>query len=368
MHAAPHSIRTWLSQRLGLHYPIIQAPMAGGPTTPALVAAVGAAGGLGSFGFAYTDADGMKQQVAAVRAATSAPIHINLFVENEPAPPTAQELEAALRALQPMYEAVGVPVPTAVEPPYAPDFEAQLEAAIELRPAVLSMHFRQITPAHIAAAHARGIVLAASATSLAEAWYIESLGVDLVIAQGAEAGGHRGTFIGPAEDSMIGTAALVRLIARNCALPVVAAGGIMDGAGLAAALALGACGAQLGTAFLPVEESGAAEVHKRALFERSDAGTTITRAFSGRPARSIRNAFVDRAEAERLPVLPFPIQNKATGPLRAAAARQGNADYVSLWAGQAYPLARRMSAAELVHAIAAEYHEAARALIRAAGE
>jgi nitronate monooxygenase len=122
----------------------------------------------------------------------------------------------------------------------------------------------------------------------------------------------------------------------------------------------------MGTAFLPVEESGAPEAHKRALFERSDAGTTITRAFSGRPARGIRNAFIERAQAEHMPVLAFPIQNKATAPLRAAAAKQGNADYVSLWAGQAYPLARRMSATDLVHTIAEEYHDVVRKLIQSA--
>jgi nitronate monooxygenase len=140
----------------------------------------------------------------------------------------------------------------------------------------------------------------------------------------------------------------------------------MDGAGLAAVLALGACGAQIGTAFLTVDESGAPDVHKQALFDASDSATTITRAFSGRPARGIRNAYIRRAEAGDFPILPFPIQNKATGPLRAAAAKQGNADYVSLWAGQAYTLARKMSAGELVAAIVEEYDEAAQELIRAA--
>src|SRR5512139_1382815 len=181
----PRSIRTWLSERLGLRYPIIQAPMAGGPTTPALVAAVGNAGALGSFGFAYTDAKAMREQMQAARSLTSAPIHINLFVENPPAPPSADQVQVALRALRPMYETLGVLPPESVEPPYAPDFDAQLEAVLELQPAVLSMHFRQLTREHIGEAHARGIVLAASATSLAEARHIESLGVDFVIAQGA---------------------------------------------------------------------------------------------------------------------------------------------------------------------------------------
>jgi len=181
----PRPIRTWLCERLGLRYPIIQAPMAGGPTTPALVAAVGNAGALGSFGFAYTEAQAMRSQMQAARSLTAAPIHINLFVENAPAQPGAVEMQAALQALRPIYETLGVPPLERVEAPYAPDFAAQLEAALELQPAVLSMHFRQLTPEHIREAHARGILLAASATNLAEARHIESLAVDFVIAQGA---------------------------------------------------------------------------------------------------------------------------------------------------------------------------------------
>ena len=362
----PNAIRTWLTERLGLRYPIIQAPMAGGPTTPELVAAVGNAGALGSFGFAYTEPAAIEAQMQAARAAARAPIHINLFVENAPTPPSGEAMRAGLEALKPLYAAVGAEAPQQIDPPYCPDLDSQLRAVLAVRPAVLSMHFRQLAADRIADARAQGILVAASATSLAEARHLESLGVDFIIAQGAEAGGHRGTFIGGAEESMIGTLALVRTLVRNCSVPIVAAGGIMDGAGLAAVLALGACAAQMGTAFLPVSESGAPELYKRALFEHADGATAITSAFSGRPARGIRNAFVRHAESSGLPILPFPIQNKATGPLRAAAARQGNPDYVSLWAGQAFPLARRMSAAELVRTIVAEYDEAAQRLVKAA--
>lgn len=364
--SAPHTIRTWLTERLGLRYPIVQAPMAGGNTTPELVAAVGNAGALGSFGFAYTEPAAMKAQMETARAATQAPIHINLFVENVPPAPSDEAMRAALDALKPMYEALGVQAPQRIDPPYAPDLDAQVRAALALRPAMLSLHFRQLSAATIADARAQGILVAACATNLAEARHIESLGVDLIVAQGAEAGGHRGTFMGSPEDSMIGTLALVRTLVRNCSVPIVAAGGIMDGAGLAAVLALGACGAQMGTAFVPSTECGAPEAHKRALFEHADAATTITRAFSGRPARGIRNEFIRRAEAQNIPVLPFPVQNKATGPLRAAAAKQNNPDYVSLWAGQGFTLARRMGAAELVRAIVNEYDEATQALVKAA--
>lgn len=363
--SVPHTIRTWLTERLGLRYPIVQAPMAGGTNTPELVAAVGNAGALGSFGFAYADPAAMEQQMAEARAATRAPIHINLFVESVPAPPSDEAMHAALHALDPMYAALGAKTPERIDPPYAPDLDAQASAAIALRPGVLSMQFHQLSARTIADARAQGILVAAAATSLAEARHIESLGVDFIIAQGAEAGGHRATFMGEAEDSMIGTLALVRTLVRHCSVPIVAAGGIMDGAALAAVLALGACGAQMGTAFVPVNESGASEAHKRALFEHADGVTTVTRAFSGRPARGIRNAFIRRAETENMPILPFPVQNKATGPLRAAAAKQDNPDYVSLWAGQAFTLARRTAAADLVRAIVEECDDASQTLIRA---
>lgn len=353
MHA-PHTIRTWLTERLGLRYPIIQAPMAGGPTTATLVAAVGSAGALGSFGFAYTEPAAIREQVDAARELASVPIHINLFVDAQPAPPSKAAIDAALDALRPMYSAVGAPVPAGIEPPYAPRLEGQIDAALALRPAVLSSHFGHFEPAVISRARAQGTLIAASATNLDDAMRLQTLGVDFVIAQGAEAGGHRGTTSADADDTMMGTLALVRVIARNCSLPVVAAGGIMDGEGLAAVLALGACGAQMGTAFLPVAESGAPETHKQSLFDRAPAGTAITRAFSGRPARGIRNAYIERTTTSSFPLLPFPIQNKATASMRTAASKAGNGDYMSLWAGQAYSLARRATAAELVTRIAEE--------------
>lgn len=360
----PTTIRTWLTERLGLRYPIIQAPMAGGPTTPELVAAVGNAGALGSFGFAYTEPAGMERQVEQARALTQAPLLINLFVENPPPPPDADAVRAAVHALEPLYRSLGAQPPQRIDPPFAPDFDAQLRTAMALRPAVLSTHFHRLQPDAIAEAHQCGILIAASATTLAEAQRIEALGADFIVAQGAEAGGHRATFMGDPQDGLIGTLALTRMLVRHCKTPIVAAGGIMDGAGLAAALALGACGVQMGTAFVATDESGAPEAHKRGLFAFADAGTVVTHAFSGRPARSIRNAFVRHAERSQPPVLPFPVQTLATAPLRAASAKQNNPDYVSLWAGQAYTLARRTSAGELIRTVAQEYEEATQGLLR----
>jgi len=362
---APHTIRTWLSERLGLRYPILQAPMAGGPTTPGLVAAVGQAGGLGGFGFAYTEPAAMREQVEAVRAIARVPVHINLFVDPLPEPPSSDTLRAALAALAPMYAAAGATLPPSVDAPYAPNLGDQIETALALRPAVLSSHFGCFSPEVIARAHAQDTLIAGSATNLDDALKLQALGVDFVIAQGAEAGGHRGIASADAPDAMIGTFALVRLLVRQCKLPVVAAGGVMDGEGLAAAIALGACGVQMGTAFLPAVESGAPEAHKQALFDRTGPGTTITRAFSGRPARGIRNRYIDATQSPDFPLLPFPIQNKATGPMRAAAAKQGNGDFMSLWAGQAYGLARKATAQELVVRIAEEYETAMQRLLKA---
>lgn len=361
---APHTIRTWLTERLGIRYPILQAPMAGGPTTPALVAAVGSAGGLGAFGFAYTEPGAMREQVEAVHAAARVPIHINLFVDPQPDAPSAEAIDAALKALAPMYAAVGTPLPSTVAAPYAPDLAAQIDAALALQPAVLSSHFGRFAPSVVARAHAQGTLIAGSATNLDDAMQLQQLGADFVIAQGAEAGGHRGIVSADTDDAMLGTMALVRLIVRNCDVPVVAAGGIMDGEGLAAAIALGACGAQVGTAFLAVAESGAPEAHKQSLFDLAGAGTTITRAFSGRPARGIRNRYIEQTNGAGFPVLPFPIQNKATGPMRAAAGKQGNGDYMSLWAGQAYGLARKSTAQALVTSIAEEYETAMQRLLK----
>jgi len=362
---APHTIRTWLSEQLGIRYPILQAPMAGGPTTPALVAAVGRAGALGAFGFAYTEPAAMRAAVEATLAIARVPIHINLFVDPQPPSPSKEVVDTALQALAPMYEALGVPPPTSIEAPYTPNLDAQIETALALQPAVLSSHFGRFSPEVVARAHAQRTLIAGSATNVEDAMKLQQLGADFVIAQGAEAGGHRGIASADAPDAMLGTMALVRLIARNCTIPVVAAGGIMDGEGLAAAIALGACGAQMGTAFLPVEESGAPQTHQQSLFELGSAGTTITRAFSGRPARGIRNRYIENTNSPDFPLLPFPIQNKATGPMRAAAGKQGNGDYMSLWAGQAYSLARKMSAQALVIRIAEEYETAMQRLMKA---
>lgn len=355
-------ILTEFSKRLGLRVPVIQAPMAGGPSTQELVAAVSAAGGLGSFGFAYTQPEEMKRQVAWVRAKTERPLGINLFVSDLPAAIDATAQRDALEAVAGYYAELGLPAQSPVMPPYAPDLEAQLAAVEELRPKVLTVHLGSLPAESVRKLKSLGIVVGGSATCVAEAQGLESLGFDFVIAQGGEAGGHRGTYLRDPADALTGTLALTRLVVRAVKVPVVAAGGIMDGAGIAAVLALGAQAAQLGTAFLACPESGAPEVHKKMLLSSPEDETRITDKFSGRPARGLANRFM--REMERAPMLAFPAQNKVTSALRAASAKAGKPDFVSMWAGQAAPLARALPAAELIARLEAEAADAIRGVAR----
>jgi nitronate monooxygenase len=349
-------VATAFSERLGLRLPLIQAPMAGGPSSLELVIAATSAGALGSFGFAYTQPDEMKRQAAAVRAKTDRAFGINLFVAPLPDAIPAEAQRAALDALARYYRELDLPAPEPVKPPYAPDLEAQLAAVEDIRPRVFTVHLGCIAPQRF---QSRGILVGGSANCVAEAKKLESLGYDFVIAQGGEAGGHRGSYLRDPYESLTGTLALTRLIMRAVRVPVVAAGGIMDGAGIAAVLALGAQAAQLGTAFVPCPESGAAPPHKDALLAATEDDTRITEKFSGKPARGIANRFL--REMADAPQLAFPAQNQITGKLRVAAAKAGKADYIALWAGQAAPLGRRLPAAELIDTLEKETIAALRA-------
>jgi nitronate monooxygenase len=343
---------TRVTELLGIAHPIIQAPMAGGPTTPALVAAVSGAGALGSFGFAYTEPEAMRAAVRALREQGDLPFNINLFTHPMPPEPDSTEVAEALEALAPLYRLLDAIPPESVPPPWAPPLEAQIEAALELRPALFSFHFHPPSRELVARFQGQGARVAGSATSPAEAETLAALGVDLVIAQGYEAGGHRASFQGDPAAPGLDTLSLVGEIAAAVDIPVVAAGGIMDGADIARALEAGAAAVQMGTAFLACPESGASDAYKRALLAWSSRGTAFTRSFSGRPARALRNRFVETMAGA--PVLPFPAQNEATGPLRAAAARLGDAELLSLWAGQGLPRLRPLPAAELVATLVEE--------------
>lgn len=354
---------TALTRRLNLTHPIIQAPLAGGGDTPDLVVAVCEAGALGSIGAAYLTPEQIKTVSLSVRARTSKPFGINLFAPL-PAPDPPRNLRPALERVAPYYAELGLPPPGT--PTVSPDtFEAQLAAALDSGASVFSFTFG-IPPANaVEAIKRRGMFLVGTATTVAEAVELERAGIDAAVVQGSEAGGHRGTFGAEFEAAMVGTIALVPQTVDAVTVPVIASGGIMDGRGIAAALALGASAVQMGTAFLACDEAGIPNAYKDAILKARSEETRLTRAFSGRPARGIVNRFMTEVERSGAPeaILPFPLQNALTRPLRNAAARQDRAEFLSLWAGQGARLARRQSAAALIARLATESEEAVRGLV-----
>lgn len=347
------TLQTDLCKMLQIEHPIVQAPMAGATTVP-LVTAVCEAGALGGFGHAYTEPDAMREDAGALRSRSLQPFAINLFAAPTPSEPPEAQQQEAIAAVRGDFERLGLPVPTRIPPAYAPDRVQQIEVICDVRPAVLTLHLGDMTPETLARIRSVGVRLGGSATSVREARHLEALGVDFIIAQGFEAGGHRGTFLHDPEHVLTGTLALVRQIVHAVRLPVVAAGGIMDGAAIAAVLALGAQAAQLGTAFLLCPESGVPEVHRQAITDMDGDETALTRVFSGKPARGVRNRLIARHEETPLPLLPFPVQQKLIAPLRAASARAGSPDYIAGWSGQAGSLARRLPAKDLVHTLVEE--------------
>jgi nitronate monooxygenase len=349
-----------LLERLGVSLPIVQAPMAG-ISTPELAASVSNAGGLGSIGVGATDPAGARALIEGVRARTDRPFNVNLFVHASARRDPAGEA-AWLEALAPVFARYGTEPPARLRTLYksfAEDDE-MLAMLTELAPAVVSFHFGLPGAERIAALRSAGCVLLATATSLAEAEAIARAGLDAVVAQGWEAGGHRGVFDPEAADDRLGTMALTRLLVVRSGLPVIAAGAIMDGHAIAAALALGAAAAQLGTAFVACPESGADQAYRHALAGPAADHTVMTRAISGRPARCLKNRFTEWGE--HVAVLPpgYPMTYDAGKALNAAANKAGESGFGAHWAGQGAPLARAMPAAELVTVLADECRAAAR--------
>lgn len=345
-----------LADRIGVAYPVFQAPMAGGPSTPALTAAVSEAGGLGSYGAGYVGADALRETIRATRALTARPFCVNLFAPEPDRPaPAPEDVARALAPLAPFRTEVGLP--PAASPSAGQPFREQLRVVLEERVPVFSTTFGALSAEDVAALARSGIVVLGTATTVREARALEATGVDAIVAQSGEAGGHRGTFLGPVEGGLAGTLSLVPQIVDAVRIPVVAAGGIMDGRGIAAALALGASAVALGTAFLACPESGASRPYKDAVLSRREADeTTLTRAFSGRWARGLRNRFTEALATA--PTLPYPLQNSLTADLRREAAKAGKADLLSLWAGQGVGLARAKAAGELLRDLVRETEEA----------
>jgi nitronate monooxygenase len=345
-----------LLRQLDLIHPIIQAPMAGGGDTPALVSAVCASGALGSIGAAYLPPEQILQSAKAVRATTPRPFAVNLFAP-QPAPEIPGNMRPILELLAPFFAELGLPAPQVPEP-VKTTFADQLDAALESGASVFSFTFGLLPADAVAKIKSRKLFLIGTATTVEEAIALENSGVDAVVAQGSEAGGHRGTFAVDFGAGMIGTMALVPQIADAIKIPVIASGGIMDGRGIAAALALGASAVQMGTAFLTCNESGIPEAYKEAILSAREDQTRITRAFSGRPARGIVNRFMEAIDSNAGEIPPFPIHNSLTRPLRNVAVKQNRAEYLNLWSGQAPRLAKRQSAAALIERLAKETRDA----------
>ena len=342
---------TAITRAFGARLPVIQAPMAGGATTPELVAAVSNAGGIGSFAAATLAPKAIAEGAARVRALTDRPFCINLFVLGDPQAEIAA-LERACAWLAPMHAELGI-APPQVPARFCEDPEAQFEALLEAAPALASFAFGVHDARQVERLHARGCKVAGTATNVAEALAWQAAGADFVCAQGAEAGGHRGTFVGKYEDSLIGTMALVPQVVDAVKVPVIAAGGIMDGRGIAAALMLGASAVQMGTAFLDCVESGIHDSWKQAIRAAGDTSTQVTLAFSGRMARGLENDFMRRMATHGHEVPAYPVQNALTGAMRAAAGKANLTEYMSLWAGQGVAMSRTLPAAGLMRQLEA---------------
>ena len=339
---------------------LIQAPMAGGPTTPALVAAVSAAGALGGLGAAYLTPAQIVADCAEIRRRTDRPFAVNLFVppDEPPSWTDAAVIQRARELLVTFRRELGLPDFEAAPPEPPPDFDAQLDAALTSGAAVLSFTFG--LPSQSARDRMRVVrrPWIGTATSAREAVANRDAGAIAVVAQGFEAGGHRGTFLETFENGMVGTMALVPAVvdALGGSIPTLAAGGIADRRGVIAARALGAAGVVIGTAFLLCQEAGTNAVHRAALLGARETDTVITLAASGRPARGLRNRLTEELQAHAAEFAPFPVQNALTGELRRAAAAAGRPEFLAMWSGQDAPLLQRWArqaptAAEMVVAL-----------------
>jgi nitronate monooxygenase len=349
-----------LCDQLGIELPIIQAPMAGA-NDQQLAVAVAEAGGLGSLPCAMLKPEAIGHEVASFRQRTARPINVNFFCHRAPEPDASREAQWQAR-LRPYYAELGVSPPTTPGLARAP-FDDALCAIVEaVRPEVVSFHFGLPERTLLERVRATGATIISSATSVAEARYLEEGGCHAIIAQGAEAGGHRGMFLSDDVSAQIGTFALVPQVVDAVKVPVIAAGGIADGRGIVAALALGASVVQIGTAYLRCPEATISAVHRAALAEARDDSTRITNVFTGRPARGIENRVVRELGPLNEGAPAFPNAAAALAPLRAKAESRGDGGFSQLWSGQAVPLTRPMGAAELTRRLAREAFEILREL------
>lgn len=348
------SLETDICRLLGMEYPIIQAGMAGGPTTADLVVAVSEAGGLGSLGAAYLEPTVLRKTIKEIQSRTQKPFAVNIFAENSKDDFTrVQEVQKVLR---PFRQELKI---NELESSFSsPEWSReQFDICVEEGVPIISTAFGSLSPSQIHTAKQHNLKTITMVTTVEEALKAEREGVDAVVAQGSEAGGHRSTFSLESHPggALVGLMSLLPQIVDAVRIPVIAAGGIADGRGLAASIVLGAGAVQIGTRFLCALEAGTHPAHKQAIFESNEESTVVTKAFSGRPARGIRNRFIREFEESGCLPLPFPSQNTITKDIRAAASRNGDPQFMSLWAGQSTRMLNsEEAAAEIVMSIMTE--------------
>jgi nitronate monooxygenase len=339
-------LQTRFTKLVNVQYPIVQAGMAGGITTPEMVAAVSNAGGLGTLGAGYLTPDDLRTAIHKVKEMTDRPFAVNLFVQQEIvfSEDDVCQINKYLDSIRAQF---GIERRPNIEK-YAESFDDQLQVVLDEHVPVFSFTFG--IPSHdiLVQLKHKGIIVIGTATTVREAVELEAAGVDAIVVQGSEAGGHRGTFLSDVNHSLIGTMALVPQVVDQVSVPVIAAGGIMDGRGLIASLALGASAVQMGTAFLACPESGAHELYKKRVLGSPEDATEITYAYSGKAARGIRTNFMERMKEYHGNIPPYPVQNSLTRDIRQAAAKRNDPEYMSMWAGQGLRLATDRSAATIV--------------------
>jgi nitronate monooxygenase len=347
---------TKATELLGIQYPILQGPFGGNLSSVALTAAVSNAGGLGGYG-AYTMTPQEIFEIdKQIKSATDKPYNINLWVSDHDIPEgglTDEQFNKAKELFKPYFDEAGIPLP---EKPasFQSRFENQFDVILDVRPKVFSFMFGALQADVLEQCRKLGIVTVGAATTLDEAIFLENSGVDMIIASGFEAGGHRPSFLASAESSLNGTFVLLQLIREKVKIPVIAAGGIANGKGVAAALALGASAAQIGTAFLAVDESNALPIHKQMLFSDAAKYSTLSRAYTGRLGRGLTSRIAKEIMGKESDILPFPLQTTFMSPLRKAALDQEKWDMILFWGGQIAPILKHTKATELMHSLIEE--------------
>lgn len=343
-----------LTELLKIEYPIIQAPMAGGTTTSDFVAEVSNCGALGTIGAGYMTPSQIREQIREIKKLTNKSFGINLFVPNDFIV-NENEISKSSELLQPFNEELNIKQNDRILVQninsFNETFHEQIKVIIEEGVPICSFTFGLPSKEMIKELKLHNIILIGTATTVNEAIEIEKSGMDLIVVQGSEAGGHRGNFLNNNEESLIGLMSLIPQVVDQVSIPVIAAGGIMDGRGLMASLCLGAKAVQMGTAFLTCNESGAHEVHKNAILNSTEDQLVLTRAFSGKWARGIENKFITEMRKYEADLPEFPVQNSITQTIRKASSVQNNKEFMSLWSGQSPRLAKKESVENVVNEI-----------------